>query len=259
MSFNMGDHADSTGGFGSYEAEVINAGVTHGDYGDQMVFVCKPKNEKMNLQTIMLSMGKGKYVFDLLKEVITVGKGAKAFEITMFKEIVSGPNIPIVSKAGLFLNALKHLGVDVKGGDMRIYVSLKLELEDIPHNEAIKRFNKAHPDIKDISELSKEYAEKSGNITIPVRLIGKKKTLKQEVLEFADGKTENEVIEWCKAESKKMSVVFKIVDVEMEKTIGEEDEVFSVKRVNQEPKKKRLEQEVEEQFGEELEGIDEEL
>lgn len=228
MSFNMGDTAESAG-FGSYEAEVINAGVAHGDYGDQMVFVCKPKNTKMNMQTIFLSMGKGRHEFGGNAGDMWIGEGEKAFKVEMSEIILSGPKIRIASKAGLFLNALKHLGVDVKGGDMRIYQGLKLELEDVPHNEAIRRFNETHPDDKDISELSKEYAEKSGNITIPVRLIGKKKSLKQEVLEFADGKSEDEIIKWAKTEGKKMSDVFSVIDTEMEKTIGEEDEVYSLK------------------------------
>jgi hypothetical protein len=211
MGFDMGDTEDSVG-FGKYEAEIMNAGVAHGGWGDQMIFVAKPKNEKMRMQTIFLGMGKGKYEFGGSTENIVIGEGQKSFDIDIYKEIVNGPKIPVVSKAGLFLNALKHLGVDVKGGDMRIYIGMKLELEDVPHNEAIRRFNEAHPNDKDISELSKEYAEKSGSITIPVRLIGKRKSLKQEVFEFADGKTENDVIAWCKAENKMMSDVFDIID-----------------------------------------------
>ena len=258
MSFNMGDHAESPG-FGKYEAEVVNAGVAHGEYGDQMIFVVRPKNEKMNIQTIFLSMGKGKYVFDDGEERITIGKGSeRAFEITIFKVIVSGPKIPIISKAGLFLNALKHLGVDVKGSDMRIYLGLKLELEDVTHNEAIRRFNEAHPDIKDISELSKGYAEKSGNITMPVTLLGKKKSLKQEVLEFmgSDFKTEGEVIDWCKASKKGMKGVFDTIAEaeEIEETIRgpEKTMTFHVKTTKQKIENKQLEKEIEEEFSEEF-------
>lgn len=198
-NFSLGDFDyDSGGGFGPYEAEVINAGVVQGKFGPQMIFLCKPTNSQRRSQTLFMGMGKGEYVFGGVSEVIVTGDGEKAFETIVHKEIVEGPKIKVITKAGLFLNTLKHLGFEMAGGDMAAFVGLKLDLEEIKYNDAIKRFNKAHPD-STLEELSGDYA--NAKITIPTKIISmpvKKVSLKEAALEVIEGKTEAEMVEWYK-------------------------------------------------------------
>jgi hypothetical protein len=199
MGFDMGDFDyDSGGGFGPYEAEVINAGLTQGKYGAQAIFVCKPTNPQRRTQTLFMGMGKEVYVFGGASEVIVTGEGEKAFENTIQKEIVSGPKIKVMTKAGLFLNALKHLGFKLAGADVTVCIGLVLDLEEIKFNEAIRRFNEAHPD-STLQELSAEYG--AAKITIPTKIISmpiKKVSLKEAVLEVIEGKTEAEMEAWYK-------------------------------------------------------------
>ena len=199
MEFNMGDFDyDGGSGFGPYEAEVINAGITHGDRGAQLVFVCKPTNPKRRTQTLFYSMGKGKYTFGGASEVIRTGEGEKAFENTIYKEIMSGPKINIMTNAGLLLNALKHLGFELVGGDMSVYIGLVLDLEEIASNVAIDRFNEGHPK-SPLDARTGDYAK--GKITIPIKIISmpvKKVSLKEAVIEVIEGKTEAEMEAWYK-------------------------------------------------------------
>ena len=200
MGFDMGDFDyDSSGGFGPYEAEVINAGVAQGKYGAQMIFVCKPTNPERRTQTLFMGMGKGEYVFGGDSEVIVTGEGERAFENIIHKEIADGPKIKVITKAGLFLNTLKHLGFEMTGGDMTTFVGLKLDLEEMKFNDAIKIFNSAHLDSAPLQELSGDYA--NAKITIPTKIIGmpvKKVSLKEAVLEVIEGKTEAEMEAWYK-------------------------------------------------------------
>ena len=200
MVYDMGDFDhDSGGGFGPYEAEVINAGVVQGKFGPQMIFVCKPTNPERRTQTLFMGMGKGKYVFGGDSEVIVTGDGEKAFENIIQKEITDGPKIKVVTKAGLFLNTLKHLGFEMAGGDMTIFVGLTLDLEEMKFNDAIKIFNDAHPD-STLQELSGDYA--NAKITLPTKIISmpvKKVSLKEAVLEVIEDKTEAEMVTWYKS------------------------------------------------------------
>lgn len=196
----MGDFDyDSSGGFGPYEAEVINAGVAQGKFGPQMIFVCEPTNPERRTQTLFMGMGKGEYVFGGASEVIVTGDGEKAFENIIQKEIISGPKIKVVTKAGLFLNALKHLGFELTDGNMGVFVGMRLDLEEMKFNDAIKIFNDAHPD-NTLQELSGDYA--GAKITLPTKIISmpvKKVSLKEAVMEIIEGKSEQEMDVWYKA------------------------------------------------------------
>jgi hypothetical protein len=196
MGFDMGDFDyDSGGGFGPYEAEVINAGVGVGKYGPEILLVCKPTNPKRGLQNLHMGIGKGNFKFAGKQQVITTGKGEKAFDVTVYDEIVSGPKIKVVTKGGLFMNALKQLGFEMSGGDITAFIGLKLDLEEIKSAEAIRRFNEVHPD-NTIEAFGKEY-----DITIPTKIISmpvKKASLKEAVLEVIEGKSESEMEAWYK-------------------------------------------------------------
>lgn len=218
MGFNLGDFDYEGGsGFGPYEATVVNAGVAQGRYGPQMVFVCKPTNPERRTQILFMGMGKDKYVFGGDSETVVIGEGEKAFETAIQKEIVSGPKIKVITKAGLFLNNLKHLGFELVGGDMTAFVGMVLDLEEIKFNEAIRRFNESHP-ASTLQELSGEYA--NAKITIPTKIITmptKKVPLKERILDFiVTKKTENEVIAWTKENGLTMKDVFGIIDTEVE-------------------------------------------
>ena len=200
MSYSLAPDGfdDSTGSFEAYDAEVMKAGVAHRDKGEQIVLLCKPANEKMRMQAVQLSMGTGDFKLGGNEETLTFGEGEKAWGVTIYSEIESGPALKTITNAGLFLNALKHLGFEVKTGDMREYIGLKLTLEEVAINEAIDRFNEAHPKLKNMPARTGDFADKT--ITIPVKLLSVKKSLKQRILEEADGKTEHEMIAWAKAE-----------------------------------------------------------
>jgi hypothetical protein len=118
-----------------------------------------------------------------------------------------------MSKAGLFLNNLKHLGFELASGDMTVFIGMKLDLEEIPFNEAIQRFNKAHPD-STLQELSGDYA--NAKITIPTKIISmpaKKVPLEEKIRDFVSmGKTESEVIAWCNETNTPMVDVFSNLD-----------------------------------------------
>ena len=215
MSFNQGDiDYETSSGFGPYEATVTKAGVAHGKYGPQLIFVCQPTNPQRRAQTLFMSMGKGEYVFGGESEAIITGDGENAFQTLTQTEIVEGPKINILTNAGLFLNALKHLGFEVVGGDMTIYLGLKLDLEEVSQNEAIQRFNALHPDTH-LDERTGNYAK--GKITMPVKIIempAKKIPLKDQVLDFVSTeKTENEVIEWSRESGATMKDIFANLDV----------------------------------------------
>ena len=219
MSFNQGDFDYGTGGgFGPYEATIINAGAGIGDFGPVYVFVCEPTNPGRRTQILHMGLGKGDFKFGGTKQVITTGEGEKAFNVTVYDEIVSGPKIKVVSKAGLFLNALKHLGFELPlSGDVTAYIGLKLDLEEIKSTEAIRRFNEIHPD-NTLEAFGKEY-----NITIPVKIIEmpvKKVSLKEAVLEVIEGKTEADMEVWYKSTERyegSVTPLYKLL-AELEKT-----------------------------------------
>ena len=218
----MGDFDEETsGGFGPYEATVTNAGVAQGKYGPQMIFVCQPTNPQRRQQTLFMGMGKGEYIFGGDSEKVITGDGDKAFETLVQKEIVKGPKIKVITKAGLFLNALKHLGFEVAGGDMSMYIGLIVDLEEIPFNDAIEGFNTAHPALKSLQKLSGEYA--NAKITIPTKIISmpvKKISLKEAVLEVIDGKSEAEMDAWYKGTERydgSVTALYKTL-AELEKT-----------------------------------------
>lgn len=205
---------DSGGGFGPYEALVINAGAGIGKYGPEILLVCKPTNPKRGLQNLHMGIGKGgDFKFGGKKQVITTGKGEKAFDVTVYDKIMSGPKIKVVTKGGLFLNALKHLGFELPGGDMTVFIDLKLDFEEIKSPEAIRRFNEIHSDNK-LEVFGKEY-----NITIPTKIISTptpKVPLKERIVDFLSAeKTENEVIAWSKENDVTMKDVFANLDAEM--------------------------------------------
>jgi hypothetical protein len=219
MAYDQGDFDyDPGGGFGPYEAEVINAGVGVGKYGPEILLVCKPTNPKRGLQNLHMGIGKeGKFEFGGKQQVITTGKGEKAFDVTIFEEIVSGPKIKVITKGGLFLNALKHLGFKLQGGDMTAYIGLKLDLEEIKSPEAIRRFNEVHADNK-LEAFGKDY-----DITIPTKIISKpakKVSLKEAVLEVIKGKTEADMEAWYKGTDRydgSVTPLYKLL-AELEKT-----------------------------------------
>ena len=221
MSYDMGDFdEEASGGFGPYEATVINAGVAQGKYGAQMIFVCQPTNPQRRTQTLFMGMGKEAYTFGGDSEKIVTGDGDKAFETFVQKGIVEGPKIKVITKAGLFLNALKHLGFEVAGGDMSVYVGLKVDLEEVAFNTAIEQFNDRHPDTP-LQKLSGEYA--NAKITIPTKIISmpvKKVSLKEAVLEVIDGKSEAEMEVWYKETERydgSVTALYKML-AELEKT-----------------------------------------
>ena len=198
MGYNPGDlEYESGGGIGQYEATIIHAGAGKSDFGPELVFVCKPTNLKRRVQTLHMSLGKqGDFVFGGASEVITTGSGEKSFDVTVYEEILSGPKINILTNSGLFLNALKHLGIDTSGANFSVYVGMKLDLEEIKYNYAIRIFNETHPDIE-LPILGKETAK----TTIPVKIISKplkKITLRDAVMNVIDGTTEPEMDTWYK-------------------------------------------------------------
>ena len=224
MSYSLAPDGfdNSAGSFGKYDAEIVKAGVAHRDKGEQLVFVCKPTNEKMRVQVVQLSMGTGDFKLGGTEETVSFGAGEKAWGMTLYSEIISGPKLKTITNAGVFLNALKHLGFEVKTGVITEYVGLKLTLEEVAINEALKRFNEAHPDVKDIQARTEEFADKT--ITIPVKLLSVKKSLKQRILEEADGKTEYEMIAWAKAEGIALEDMFNVLEgIEEIEVITKED------------------------------------
>ena len=215
MSYDQGDFDhDSGSGFGPYQAEVINAGVGIGKYGPEYVFVCKPTNPNRRSQTLHMGIGKGDFKFGGAKQVITTGEGEKAWDVTVYEEIVSGPKIKVITKGGLFLNALKHLGFKIQGGDVTIYIGLILDLEEIKSTEAIRRFNEIHQD-SPLEAFGDDY-----KITIPTKIISmpeKKIPLEEHIKNFIDkGKTENEVIAWCDENSISKKDAFGNLDAQTE-------------------------------------------
>jgi len=201
MPYNQSDiDMASNVGFGPYECEIVKAGVgINKKYGTPvMTFVCRPADPSRRSQLLSYSMGKKPFEFGGVKEVFLTGEGEKAFETEIQSEIVSGPHISIMTNAGLFLNALKHLGFAVKSGDMTEYIGLKLELEEMEANGVIQSFNVEHPK----SELPKRTGDnKDAKITMPTKIIEmpiKKVSLKEEVMQIIAGKTESEMEAWYK-------------------------------------------------------------
>jgi hypothetical protein len=146
-----------------------------------------------------MSVGKGNYKFGGKEQVITTGKGEKAFDVTVYDEIVSGPKIKVMTNAGLFLNVLKHLGFELVGGNVTTFIGMKLDLEEIKANDAIDLFNATHPKTP-LDKRTGDYA--NGKITIPIKLISipvKNVSLEESVMEVIEGKTEAEMEMWYKA------------------------------------------------------------
>jgi len=199
MSYNLSTFDDASNSFGKYDAEIEAAGMAHGDYGEQLIFVCNPANDKMRMQILFMSVGKGDFKLGGKSEIISIGEGANAFTAEIYPEIIDGPPIKTISNAGLFLNMLKHLGFEVETGVITEYVGLKLTLEEVAINEALKRFNTSHPDAKDIPARTGDYADKT--ITLPVAILAhpkKRTTLKAALLQNAEGMTEDEISVWYK-------------------------------------------------------------
>jgi hypothetical protein len=201
MTYNQSDiDMDINAGFGSYEGEIVKAGVgINKNYNSPvMTLVCRPADPSRRSQTLSYSMGKKPFEFGGAREVFLTGEGEKAYETEIQSIIVSGPQISIMTKAGLFVNALKHLGFVVKTGDMTEYIGLTLELEEIKYNEAIQRFNVEHPKSK-LPELTGE--NKDAKITMPKKIISmpvKKVSLEEAVMNVIEGKTEAEMVTWYK-------------------------------------------------------------
>ncbi len=201
MSYSLApsEFDNSTGGFGKYDAEIVNAGVAHRDKGEQIVFVCKPTNEKMRIQAVSLSMGSGDFKLGGTEEILSFGEGEKQWGMTIYSEIISGPKIKTISNAGLFLNALKHLGFEVVTGNIRLYIGLKLTLEEVAINEAIKRFNETHPKSKAVPARTGDFGDKT--ITLPIELLEVPKvkvTLQEALLVEIEAKQmdEDKVVLW---------------------------------------------------------------
>lgn len=195
-NFSLSDFDnDSGGGFGQFEATIIAAGAGISKYGPEILLIAKPTNPKRFVQNLHMGIGKGNFEFGGTQQVITTGKGEKAFDVTVYDEIISGPKVKVISKGGLFLNALKHLGFEMTSGNMTCFIGLKLDLEEIKSTEAIRRFNEIHPDNK-LEAFGKDY-----DITIPVKILSipvREVSLKEMALEVIEGKTEKEMEEWYK-------------------------------------------------------------
>lgn len=219
MPFNLGDlDYDANMGFGPYEATVTNAGAGISKFGPEIILVCQPTNPKRRTQNLHMSMGKGDFKFDRNQQVITTGEGEKAFDVTVYDEIISGPKIKVMTNAGLFLNILKHLGFELAGGNINAFVGMKLDLEERKANDVIEIFNEAHPKTP-LDKRTGSY--ENGKITIPTKIISmpaKKVPLAIHVLDFiATEKTENEVIAWCgESKERSMKEVFDILKTHTE-------------------------------------------
>ena len=215
MSFNLGDidyDIGGGGGFGPFEATIIDAGAGMSKFGPCLLLIAKPTNPKRFEQHLSMSIGKGDYVFAGNPRTIETGRGEKAFTTTIYDEIVSGPKIKVISNGGLFLNMLKHLGFELTGGNVTSCIGLKLDLEEMDANDVIKRFNEEHPS----SDLPERTGDFAGKITMPVKIISmpkKKIPLKEQVLDFiSQEKTENEVIEWGRESGASMKDIFDNLD-----------------------------------------------
>ena len=220
MSYNQSDiDLDSNVGFGPWDGEIVKAGVgINKRYGTPvMTFVCRPPDPSRRSQLLSYSMGTKPFEFGGNPEVFITGEGEKSFETKIQSEIVSGPHISIMTKAGLFLNALKHLGFAVETGDMSEYLGLRLVFEEIGYNTAIEQFNSKHPESK-LPELTGE--NKDAKITMPIKILeipAKEVPLSEQVLAFiATEKTENEVIAWCNESGSSKKEVFANLDSEIE-------------------------------------------
>jgi len=220
MAYNQSDiDMDSNVGFGPWEGEIVKAGVgINKKYGTPvMTFVCRPADPSRRSQLLSYSMGKKPFEFGGVKEVFLTGEGEKAFETEIYSEIISGPHISIMTNAGLFLNALKHLGFAVKTGVMAEYIGLKWVLEEMEANAVIQRFNVEHPK----SELPKRTGDnKDAKITMPTKIIempAKKIPMEERVSDFIGvGKTETEVIAWCNESGSSKKDVFANLDAQIE-------------------------------------------
>jgi hypothetical protein len=223
MGFTRG--TGSTGKFPNMPAELTNIGVDYREYDNgaqhRFVVVYRPmdSDSPLSVQTDMLNTSNVLKV-EGKKQQITVGASENAFDLDIIGDLITGGEVK--GKAKVWLDKLEELKVPIaeleNSGDLSTLIGLQAEWRQMTYSEAIKRKGKS------------KYEEKP--FWMPMKILRmpiKRKSLKQEVLEFADGKTENEVINWCKAENKKMSEVFQIVDTEMEKTIGEDGELYKAK------------------------------
>jgi len=217
MSFQASDlDYDTGGGFGQFEATITDAGACMSKFGPAIFVIATPTNPKRFEQHLSMGIGKGDYVFAGNPRTIETGRGEKAFSTTIYDKIESGPKIKILSNGGLFLNALKHLGFELSGGDITSCIGLKLDLEEVDANAVIEQFNKEHPK----SVLPERTGEYAGKITMPVKIIeipAKKIPLNEQVLNFISvEKTENEVIAWCTESGASKKDVFANLDSEIE-------------------------------------------
>ena len=204
----------SAGGGGNYPdlpAEIVNIGIDYQEYKDgkaqhRIVVVYQPTKDDspLGMQTNMLNTSNSLKV-EGRKRTITVGASASAFELELVGDIVTGGEIG--GKAKVWLDKWEKLGFPMKdlenSGDFNTFIGVEAELRQMTYSEAIGRKQ----------DDNSEYAEKP--FWMPVKILKmpkKQKSLDEEVLEFAGGRTEDNLIDWAKDTGKKMSDVFGAID-----------------------------------------------
>ena len=219
MTFDLGDVQNKDIQY-EYDIEIVKAGITNNEYDgkvvSKIVLACKTVSNKIYTKTIFLSMGKGVYSVDEnTKDTIQMGSNMNLVNIPIHTMITSGPSIPLMTKAGLFISFLKDIGVDIHGGDMKVFEGLTLKIHEMPYNDVINMYNENHPDDKQLQLLKDDFIQNAGNVPIPIEVISKKPSLQELVLQYVEEQIEVSVqlmVGWCTNNKHNMKKVFAILD-----------------------------------------------
>lgn len=256
MGFTRG--GGGTGKFPDMAMEITNIGIEYREYDNgaqhKFVIVYEPLREdsKLGVQTDMLNTSNVLKVEGKKQTVTVGGTSENAFDLDVIGDVITGGEVR--GKAKVWLDKLEELKVPIaeleNTGDISTLIGLQMNGRQMTYSEAIKRKGES------------KYEEKPFWMPMKIlRMPTKKKSLKQEVLEFiGSDKTEDEVIDWCKANKKGMKAVFDTIaeakEIEESITGAEKTTTFHVKDTKQKTEDKQLEKEVEEEFGEDMEGIE---
>lgn len=190
-------------------AEITNIGIDYREYDNnaqhRFVVVYDPMRDDspLSVQTDILNTANVLKVEGKQQTIIVGGASENAFDLDIVGDTIADGEVK--GKAKVWLDALEKLKVPIaeleNTGDLSTLIGLQAEWRQMTYSEAIQRKGKS------------KYEEK--RFWMPMKILRmpiKRKSLKQEVLEFAEGKTEDDVIAWCKREGKKMSDAFEVID-----------------------------------------------
>lgn len=209
-----------SGSFPDMPARINNIGIDYAEYDKsaqhRIIVVLTPLEEdsKLGVQTIFLNTANVLKV-EGEKQTIRVGITENAFDIDIVGNLVTGGEIG--GKAKIWLDMLEKAGYAVSelegSGDFSALIGLEAEWTQKTYSELTNR------------KQNTNFTEKP--FWIPTKILKspeKKKSFTQEVLEAADGKSEDELIDWAKKYGKKYSAVFGEVDKAKAENIVQKDE-----------------------------------